>query len=191
MPKKGQAGPTPANFINLVGQRFGRLTVITRAASKKRWKTSWECRCECGAFVTVSAMQLRQGETRSCGCLNRDAAAERQRTHGLSETPEYRVWGYIYTRCYNKSRADWPRYGGRGIMMCDRWRLGENGASGFECFLADMGKRPSPKHSIDRINNDGDYEPMNCRWATRSEQMRNTHRSASYKPMAREAACHE
>jgi hypothetical protein len=97
----------------------------------------------------------------------------RNTTHGQSRTPEYQAWNGIITRTENAARPDFVNYGGRGIRMCDRWRHGEGGKSGFECFLADMGPRPSSGYSIDRIDVDGHYEPANCRWASKQEQMRN------------------
>jgi hypothetical protein len=119
---------------------------------------------------------------RSCGCLHREAAAQRgqlNRTHGEGapgrKSIEYKAWGSMKERCYRLRATRYAQYGGRGIKVCDRW------LNSFENFLADMGRRPSPEHSIDRIDNDGNYEPNNCRWATREEQRRNRTTPKRYK----------
>jgi hypothetical protein len=128
----------------------------------------WECHCECGRIKIVRADHLKVGNTKSCGCLASEMTAARSRTHGETpyryHSPEYRVWSGMRVRC---SKPRFVHYGGRGIKVCDRWHK-------FENFLADMGRRPSPTHSLDRIDVDGNYEPSNCRWATRTEQMNNT-----------------
>ena len=153
------AMPTP-------GQRFGRLTAIKRIAGK------WRCRCDCGKVVRVFRENLTSGHTRSCGCLARDVTARRNRDnarHGHCKnnqsTKIYRVWSSMLERCRSPQHHAYDRYGGRGITVCDRWLV-------FENFLADMGECPSG-YSLDRINNDGNYEPSNCRWATDSEQNKN------------------
>jgi hypothetical protein len=111
---------------------------------------------------------IRNGGTKSCGCLAREATATRSKTHGLSHGAEYQVWECMIRRCHNERTNGYDRYyGGRGIQVCKRWR------NSFEAFYADMGPRPSPQHSVDRINNNGNYEPDNCRWATAAEQARN------------------
>lgn len=155
-------------FIDLTGRRFGRL-VIVRIAGRKNGEVYWSCLCDCGAMHESPGGSIRRGDTRSCGCLQKDNTP---RKHGATNrvrgaTPEYRSWMGMNSRCYLKTTKGYHRYGGRGITVCDRWRYS------FVNFLADMGTKPSPNHSIDRVNNDGNYEPGNCRWATRKEQNRN------------------
>ena len=153
-------GPVTINDV------FGRLTVIGRATGRSKWT----CRCECGLIIDVWSQSLRRGATKSCGCYNRDAMQQRT-VHGAArrgkQTPEYVTWRNIMLRCYYPSAISWKYYGGRGISVCDRWR------ESFENFLADMGTRPTSKHSIDRIDPNGNYEPGNCRWVTADVQSRN------------------
>jgi hypothetical protein len=162
--------------LDLAGLIFGRLTAVEPTAERRDAKVVWLCACVCGNTIRVSSRLLTQGKTRSCGCLRLEMAAARLRLHGAKAAgrlaPEYTNWQAMKDRCYNKNNNHFRRYGGRGIRVCDRWLKGENGVHPFVCFLKDMGPRPSPLHStIDRFpNNDGDYEPTNCRWATQADQ---------------------
>lgn len=158
---------------NMVGLVFGRLTVVEEAGISKGRKTIWACRCECGEVTRVVGDSLRGGKTRSCGCLQSERSSASNSKHGMSESSEYAIWKGIIQRCTNPSTKAYPNYGGRGITICDRWLYGEANLSAFECFLSDIGRRPSEKHSVDRINNDGNYDPGNCRWASRKSQARN------------------
>lgn len=150
---------------NLIGLRFGRLRVIGRAT--RHGDTRWVCLCDCGTTKTVKSKPLRNGMTRSCGCLHKEQLARRVTTHGMCRTSEYRIWKLMIVRCHNASNPSFVRYGARGITVCDAWR------SSFEAFFADMGPRPSLKHSIDRRDNDAGYCPENCRWVTRDVQAAN------------------
>lgn len=150
---------------------FGRLTAIERADVPGRWR----CRCSCGAEKSISRHVLRSGKAQSCGCLRRELAVARGTTHGTfvgnrtgRPPPEYTVLAGMIQRCEDPDSEHYAYYGGRGITVCARWR------HDFAAFLSDMGPRPSSQHSIDRIDNAKGYEPGNCRWATRTEQMRNT-----------------
>lgn len=161
-----------------LGAVFGRLTVFSGPFKIRdrggRNRSKWICRCKCGSEVGVDHWQLLKG-TRSCGCLQREAAAVLGRSikkHGESvhggQSPEYRIWHGMIQRCHNKNDQAYPGYGGRGITVCEEWR------SSYVAFLAYIGRRPSPSHSIDRIDNNAGYHPGNVRWATKQEQARNT-----------------
>ena len=164
-------------YENLSGQRFYRWLVIRR--NGRKWSQfAYLCKCDCGTEKTVSASALRRGMSLSCGCLAAERASKQMKTmlrngsdngnykHGEAKnrTFEYRVWRGMMQRCHCITSKDYPRYGGRGIAVCDAWR------ESYVTFLADMGRKPANKDSIDRIDNDSGYRPDNCRWATHSEQ---------------------
>lgn len=149
-----------SKFINLAGQKLGKLSVIRRASLPG--KVKWDCLCDCGNEKTIAAMNLRAG-TRSCGCL----AVERSTSHGMARSAEYHCWIAMKNRCFTESSQSYEDYGARGITVCERWK------SSFENFLNDMGRKPSSEHSIERDDNDGNYEPTNCHWVVPLEQCQN------------------
>lgn len=152
------------------GERYGRLTVIVE---RKPGEPRVKCRCDCG--IDHSVLMTEWGKTQSCGCLRAELLVARNTKHGHSPakgaTSIYMTWGDMVGRCTNPTHKRWADYGGRGITVCERWR-------DFRNFLADMGDRPSPQMTLDRIDNDRGYEPGNCRWVSQSTQNRNRRPSA-------------
>lgn len=154
------------NRIAMEGQFFGRLLVLMRGANIGP-HTAYHCLCKCGTEVIVRAQSLRKGETTSCGCWRKEKMANTQRTHGMTRTPTYNSWRAMLSRCQDVTHPQFADYGGRGIVVSDRWR------ASFQTFLADMGERPEGT-TLDRFPNpDGNYEPGNTRWATRIQQRHN------------------
>jgi len=155
-------------MLDVVGDVFGRLTVVAFAGKNRHDRSAWHCRCECGTEKVLAGSDLRSGKIISCGCARRERTIAPRITHGLKKHPLYQTWAQMKARCLNPRSKAYPEYGGRGIKVCDRWLLS------FKDWLADVGERPARGMTIDRENNDGDYEPSNVRWATKSEQARNT-----------------
>lgn len=153
-------------LIDLTGRRFHRWTVLHAAPTARNGKRYWVCRCDCGTEKIVPGGGLRCGDSKSCGCWNRDSARARETTHGLTRHPLYAIWRGMSTRCENPNRKSYADYGGRGIKVCDRWGV-------FENFFADMSPTWKPGLTIERIDNDQGYEPGNCTWVPRARQSRN------------------
>ena len=173
------ASTIPARVKDLTGDRFGRLLVVEFHRTHPTKGTLWRCRCDCGAESIHERRQLVGGTAKSCGCLRRELLSKRRsrKYSGTSRSSidpvSYASYAAMITRCYNPNAVNYQRYGGSGVQVCDRWRFGEFGRSGFECFLLDMKARPDRDRTIDRVDGAGHYEPGNCRWATAKEQAQN------------------
>jgi hypothetical protein len=158
--------------VDLAGRVFERLTVLGKGEKAKQGQTRWVCQCSCGNTTLVRGRDLKNGHTKSCGCYGLSKTNQTCTTHGKSKSSEYRIWSLMKYRCYDVRCKQYSYYGGKGISVCDRWR------ESFENFYADMGDRPSELYSLDRYpNKNGNYEPGNCRWATKQEQANNTARN--------------
>lgn len=160
-------GRIAVNKIDLVGSTFGRLTVLGAAPRARNGKARWACRCACGKSAVSVGTNLRSGHTASCGCVKRERVSRANKTHGLAGTRPYKIWSGMHQRCHNPKSNSYHYYGARGISVCEEWGTFE----GFLRWLETSGY--ADDLSIDRVNNDGDYEPSNCRWATPLEQAHN------------------
>lgn len=164
-------------FIDLTGKQFGRLTVIERAEDQVspsgRHRAMWLCKCECGNTKVINGENLKGGKTLSCGCLHRQRAREAMLKHGDTDSRLYNVWSAIKRRCYKQDDPAYSWYGGRGVKMCEEWR---NDYSAFREWALESGYRYDAKRgecTLDRVDNDGDYTPSNCRWVSMKEQANN------------------
>lgn len=155
---------TMPRLVDLTGRQFGRLAVIERAPDQSD-RVMWRCSCDCGAETVTHSASLRKGLTQSCGCLGRERRLSANTTHGRARGPEWTSWQMMRQRCQNPGATQYADYGGRGVTVCARWQ-------DFTAFYADMGPRPEGM-TLDRIDVNGNYEPGNCKWSTRSEQNRN------------------
>lgn len=151
--------------LDLLGKTIGKLWICVQGPSNSG--TYWFCKCDCGNEVLVRGSSLVSGHTKSCGCLQKEKVTKHGGWVGSKESPEYRSWLSMKSRCLNKKSPDYLRYGERGIKICKEWKFS------FKNFIQDMGKRPSLEYSLDRIDNSGNYEKSNCRWATMKQQSNN------------------
>lgn len=158
--KKRKLKPAP------IGQKFGKLLVLQDGVLRQNGRRTVLCVCDCRVRKEINLNRLLCGSVKSCGCLARESRTGRHKTHGLTGTKIFRAWSNMIERCQNPKNRKYKIYGGRGIKICKRWLK-------LKSFVKDMGDPPTPKHSLDRINNDGDYKPSNCHWATYADQQKN------------------
>ena len=161
--------------LDMTGHKVNRLTVLSREPNAKDGSAMWLCRCDCGNLFVANGKNIRNNHTQSCGCLQRERSSESSVTHGKTRTRLHNVWKTMRQRCTNPNRRNFKNYGGRGICVCEEW-------DSYEAFYDHVSQLPhfgEPGYSIDRINNDGNYEPGNVRWATASEQQRNKRRKVT------------
>lgn len=179
--------------VEMAGQRFSRLVVLREAGKDKHGNFKWDCLCDCGTGITVVGYSLRQGMTRSCGCLAIENIEDLNKSHGLSGHPLFRTWLAMKRRCYNPRSHGYPDYGGRGITVCDEWR------NDFAVFFKDMGEKPSPEYTLERKRVNENYCKDNCKWATLEEQANNKRNSRfieaggktqTLQQWSRETGCH-
>ena len=154
--------------LGLTKQKFGRLTVIKRIENDKHGKSRWLCKCDCGNEIQVVGIDLKSGHTQSCGCLQKEALLKRTIKHNMSKSRIHRIWSRMKSRCYNEKVVEYKNYGGRGIIIYDEWK---NNFMSFYNWSINNGY--SDDLTIDRINNDGNYEPSNCRWISNEQQQKN------------------
>jgi hypothetical protein len=161
----------PEKIVLEIGKKYARLTVLKECGRSNDGKVLWECKCDCGNTTVTTGRAIFHGRTKSCGCFMRETTARLHKTHGMSNSSEHKTWMSMIKRCENKNDKCYRHYGGRGIRVHESWR------HSFPNFLRDVGLKPTPKHEIERVNNNGGYEPGNVVWATHQEQVRNTRRN--------------
>lgn len=158
----------PMPKMNLIGQKFTRLTVVEFAGQDSKQQSKFKCVCDCGNQITILGILLKRGNSKSCGCLRVEKGRKiglKSKLHGMVNTPTYRTWQCMKSRCYNKEETAYRWYGAKGVTICKKWHT-------FKGFLEDMGVRPQ-NMTLDRINPFGNYEPSNCRWADNATQQAN------------------
>ena len=160
---------------DLTGQKFNRLTVISREPNDKRGQAMWLCQCECGNYVVVKGSNIRNNHTQSCGCLQKEKTIEASTKHGKARSKPHIVWKGMIQRCFNPKHTGFENWGGRGVTVCDEWK---NDFQVFYDYVSQLPHFGEKGYSLDRINNDGNYEPGNVRWATPKEQANNRRKKA-------------
>lgn len=157
----------PRKRIDITGQKFGKLTVTSFGWTAENRASYWNCKCDCGNDTTVAKCSLTLGRTVSCGCYQAEQTVKSNTTHGMHTSPEYHAWDHMIQRCTNPNNKNYADYGGRGITVCARWLFS------FENFLADMGVKPAPHLTLERVDNSLGYFASNCKWASMKEQSNN------------------